>query len=354
MIFPDVKKAKKLNDDGKKRLLIAAYGSEQRTMGWTSCQKTNTSSILTDALMIYYSPTTKGANKIRQLKKALKLLGAKDPKEIKYNVYDPDFIENRLEDKLKIYTDYNEIIVDITSLTKYLILIILCKLTPFKGKLRIVYTEPKDYAPSQSDYENYKINQSKIAKFPNYGAGTIQSAQCLGSIRMQGQPVCLIAFTSFNEQLIRYILGSLNPYRLYLINGRPPHEHFSWRENATQFIHEKIIKEFERDNPIDKRTGKLQYVSSTLYYQETIKLINKFYKEVGLRERIVASATGSKMQTVGLFFSKIMHLDIHVEYPTPDSWFLKNISIGIKQVHEIEVPFFSKFIEKLAGRKIQL
>lgn len=353
MNFPNLTTAKKISNDDNKRLLIAAYGSEPRTMGWIGSQRTNKTAILTDALMIRYEPT-KGENKILPIKRGLKTLGVIEPKEIVYNIYDPNFIEIRLEDKFKNYAEYDEIIVDITSLTKYLILVILCKLIHFRGVLRIVYTEPNDYAPHQSDFENYKLKQSRIAKFPSYGAGTIQSAQCLSSIRMQGQPVCLIAFTSFNEQLIRYILGSLNPYRLLLVNGRPPHKHFAWRENATQFIHEKVIKEFERDNPIDKKTGKLKNVSSTFFYQETISLINNFYKEVGLRERIVVSATGSKMQTVGLFFSKIMHIDIHVEYPTPDSWFLKNISTGIKQVYEIEFLNFSKFIEKRAGRKIYL
>jgi hypothetical protein len=94
--------------------------------------------------------------------------------------------------------------------------------------------------------------------------------------------------------------------------------------------------------------------TSTLDYTETFFLIDKLYSDYGLYERIIFAATGSKMQTVGLFISKLKHLDIHIEYPTPDSWFSKGLSTGIKTVHEITFASFSIWVEEFTGRKINL
>lgn len=122
-----------------------------------------------------------------------------------------------------------------------------------------------------------------------------------------------------------------------------------WRENATQEIHKRLIEEYSNDNPIDEK-GHLKRVTSTLMYDESIKCIDNIYKQFGAYERIICAATGSKMQTVGLFFSKIMHPDIHIEYPTPDSYYVKGFSDGIKKVYEIEVPNFSEFLLNIKSK----
>ncbi len=62
----------------------------------------------------------------------------------------------------------------------------------------------------------------------------------------------------------------------------------------------------------------------------------------------ICAATGSKMQTVGLFFSKIKHPDIHIEYPTPDSYFVRGISQGVRNVHEVIIPRFSEFLRNIS------
>jgi hypothetical protein len=159
---------------------------------------------------------------------------------------------------------------------------------------------------------------------------------------MQGQPVILVAFTSFNEQLVRHMLGTMSPHRLMFINGRPPRSESGWREHATQTIHERLVDEFAADNP--KSNGLLKRVASTLDYRDTIDRINSVYDAHGNFERIICAATGSKMQTVGLFFSKAIHPDVHVEYPTPDSYFVKGFSEDIRKVHEVTFTRFSEFI----------
>jgi hypothetical protein len=163
---------------------------------------------------------------------------------------------------------------------------------------------------------------------------------------MQGQPTTMIAFASFNEQLVRHMLGSLSPHRLLFINGRPPRPDYAWRERATQEIHRKLIDEYANDNPVDSGGGLVRTVS-TLDYRETVEELDKGYRRYGLYERIICAATGSKMQTVGLFFSKMMHPDVHIEYPTPDSYFVRGMSTGVRTVHEVVFDNFSQVVRSL-------
>ena len=342
MTFPAISASTKLQP-GSKRLFIGAYGFERRSLGWANYQREQ-GAILNIALVFRYKHP-KGKNRIAELRKALAELGVSNPKDIHYDLRFPHNIEDIIDEKLRSFLlDVEEVVLDVSAMTKLLILVCLCKLNNFTGTVRIVYSEAENYSPTQEEYERSKKDVEVIAKFPSRGFESIVRMKCLSSIRMQGQPVSLLAFTSFNEQLVRHMLGTMNPHRLIFINGRPPD--YAWRERATQEIHNKLVDEYRIDNPIDN-VGLLSRVASTLDYRETVDRIDEIYKQFGIYERIVCAATGSKMQTVGLFFSKIAHPDIHVEYPTPDSYYVKAMSNEVKKVHEVVIPTFSEFVKSI-------
>ena len=154
------------------------------------------------------------------------------------------------------------------------------KLRSFSGTLRIVYSEAKDYSPTLAEYEASKEQIEKTTTFPRRGFDSIIRTKSLTSIRMQGQPITLVAFTSFNEQLVRHMLGSISPHRLLFVNCRSPRSSFEWRERATQEIHQKQIDEYSSDNPQDEK-GFLKRVASTLYYKESIDVLEKIYNQFG-------------------------------------------------------------------------
>lgn len=343
--FPKRLQASKLLPN-KKRLFIGAYGFEQRSLGWVNYQK-GQGDILHRALIIKYV-SSKGRNRIKKLQKALSLLGILDSYEIRFHTRSPHKMEDNFYNRIRsLLDDIEEVVIDISALTKLLILVCPFAFREFSGTLRLVYSEAESYAPTEKEYEKSKDDMEMIAKYPCQGVESIIRTKSLSSIRMQGQPVTMVAFTSFNEQLVRHLLGTINPHRLLFINGRPPRKDFAWRERATQEIHKQLIDEYQADNPVNG-AGLISRVASTLEYTETVDRINEIYKKHGNHNRIICAATGSKMQTVGLFFSKIMHPDIHVEYPTPDSYFVKRMSENVRKVHEIIIPRFSEFLESLA------
>jgi len=328
----------------KKRMFIGAYGFEDRSLGWTRLQQEQ-GPILSQALLFRYKHP-KGKNRRPELQRALERIGGEAANDIVYDAKLPLDIENLIEPRFeKIVPTLTEIVIDISAMTKLLILVCLCKLKRFEGPLRIVNTEAKDYAPTRKAYEESKDNMAMMAKFPSRGVESIIRTKCLSSIRMQGQPVTLVAFTSFNEQLVRHVLGTMTPHRLLFINGRTSRADFEWREYAMQQIHSQLISEYPSGNQIDPKTGLLTRKASLMGYSETISRLDEIYEQCGIHERIICAATGSKMQTVGLFFAKMRHPDIHVEYPTPNSYFVKGLSKGVEQVYEITIPRFREFLQ---------
>ena len=335
-------------ESGAKRIFIGAYGFEDRSLGWAKSQGQR-DGILSAALMFRYR-RPKGRNKVRQLRNLLSRLGVSKPTDVPFHALSPGNFERTIEDALgPLLLDADQVVLDISALTKLLILVLLCKLDRFSGNLRIVYSEAESYSPTLGEYERSKKDMGIIAHFPSQGVESIIRTRCLSSIRMQGQPVTLVAFTSFNEQLVRSMLGTIAPHRLLLVNGHPPRPDFSWRERATQEIHLRLIEDYQTDNPIDER-GLLSRVTSTLDYRQTFDCLDQIYRDIGAYERLICAATGSKMQTVGLFFAKEAHPDIHIEYPTPDSYFARGMSEKVRTVHELEVSSFSGFLRGLRAR----
>ena len=328
---------------GPKRVYIAAYGFEKRSLGWCRSQLSRAKPLSQAVIFKYVHP--KGPNKIEALRNLAAGLGVKKPRDVPFDYDAPHVTEERLE---RILSDVkaDEIILDTSGMTKILILLALCKLQEFSGPVRIIYSEAEDYCPTRKQYEAVKGKMAATAKFPSRGCEDLIRLQCLSSIRMQGQPVTLVAFTSFNEKLVGHMLGHMSPHRLLLINGRSPRVDYKWREEAAQYIHQKYILEYANDNPLD-HTKLLQRSASTLDYRETVSAIEQIYRKYGLYERIVCAATGSKMQTVGLFLAKILHSDIQVEYPTPDSYFVRGMSKGVRHVHELVIPAFAGFLGEL-------
>jgi hypothetical protein len=345
-LLPQLTKAPILRS-GPRRLFIGAYGFETRCFGWCRSQSQRERP-LSDAFVFKYVHP-KGKNKIKELRYKLNQLGAKKPKDILFDYYSPWQIEMDV-DTIFRNIKADEIILDISSMNKILILVSLIKLQMFQGALRIIYSEAENYCPKRESYNKVKKDMAIVAKYPSRGCEEVIRLKCLSSIRMQGQPVVLPAFTSFNARLLSHMLGFLTPHRLLLINGRPPRTGYKWREEATQYIHDKYRLEYIQDNPVDS-DGLLKRWASTLDYRDTVRIFQTIYSEYGLLERIVCAATGSKMQTVGLYLAKVLYPDIQIEYPTPDSYLVNEMTTGVRTVHELYLPNYNQFVESIKAER---
>lgn len=344
-LFPRVEPLDLISfSEEKKRLLITSEGFEERSLSFMSQRiPKNFDKII---ICKYYPP------KESQYEKLLNIIQnhySKKTKfelvEVVYNRFEPFLFEIEMQNCLmNVSQTFEEIVLDISVMSKYMIMQIICLLKEYIGDLRIVYTEPMYCAPTQED--GFASEQNSATLLPSVGVENIVRTPLLSSLVMQQSPSLLVAFLSFNEQLIRALLSECNPSRVLLING--VHPHLLWREKATCNIHKTIIKENYHDNPVDEN-GQLIRKCSTLYYSETFELLANIYKSFGEDYRIILSPTGSKMQAVGCSLVKSSCEDIHIEYPTPESYYVAGYSSSeIRLIHQISFRNFKNSIQKLA------
>jgi hypothetical protein len=322
MTLPPIRPAQVLPNRSR-ILYLGALGFERRGAEWLRRQAvasfTQSSAILFD----YFPP--KAESRETELRAELNRVGIVSIANIQSDMRETAKLEYSVTQHLnKGLRAVDEVVVDVSGMSKLLILICLCKLREYPVRVRIAYTELAHYAPRRVEFEDaMSKGLTADSPFPSRGIESVVRSPALSSIRMQGQPVTLVAFASFNEQLVRHIVASVTPHRLILVGGIPPREELSWREEAVQRIHQKVIEEYRRDNPLDQE-GRLSFRVSTLYYGETFDLLLNLYHQWGSHERMMGAATGSKMQTVGLALAKQVLPDIHIEYPTPRSYYVRD------------------------------
>jgi len=329
----------------KQRLLITSDGFEERSLYFLS---KNIDNSFDKIIVCIYDNREK-----TKLNELLAIIENRYSKKIitklRYNRFEPFLFEIEMQEYLSTnLTTFEEIVLDISVMSKYMIMQIMSLLKEYTGDVRIVYTEPTYYAPTKEDCEKSIDEQKNAILLPSAGVQNIVRTPLLTSLIMQQSPSLLVSFLSFNEQLIRALLFECTPSRVLLVNGVPPHPYSAWRENAMNDIHKHIIKEYSHDNKIDD--GELLIKkTSTLYYAETFKLLADIYNEFNKDYRIIVSPTGSKMQALGASLIKNCCDDIHIEYPTPESYYVEGYSSAkIKGIHQVMFIDFCNFIKEIS------
>lgn len=339
--MPSLRQAEPVRLEQDEALIVAA-GFEDRSLAFASffdCSRAN-------ALFLRYVPDLE--NKIHQTAKALENCGLKtgDINEIEFSRFEPGGFCEQLT-KWLVERKIEKAKIDISAMSKLAICLILDVCNSLDVDLTIFYAEAASYGPTKAEYDsakkNDKIFQPSIRMFT--GLEDVVVTRRLSSTAMQGQPIALITFMSFNEKFTQALLNRINPRRLFLINGRPPE--LSWREEATAWIHETLRSEWNDDNPIHEATKLPVRSTCTRDYQASVYQLLSLYWELSVEHKVLIAPTGSKMQALASYIVKAMHKDIHMEYPTPKGY-LRDYSSGIGSCWMVS---FGKFNHALEGWK---
>lgn len=328
---------------GHNALFICCEGFEERSLSFVS--KLNSQVFFPKSLVITYLPEKK--SRLQELLPLVEKHSKLSPQIISFHRFEPqDFENDLLSNKEAILGGIDEIIIDISVMSKLMIIILIRWLSTFPGRIRIIYSEPMEYAPSIEQFEKLKLDSTKQGWLSSHGVHDVVRTTLTSSIVMQSAPSIVIAFASFNEQLLRALLSVVNPSHFFLINGVPPHLH--WREEATQFINRAIIAEYALENMLDEN-GQLTNRASTLYYEETFAFLSKLYATYCYSYRFIIAPTGSKLQALSCGLFKICCPDVHIEYPTPESLnFMGYSSPEIRETHEIVFENLSAILKKVS------
>jgi hypothetical protein len=324
-----------------KKLLILAEGFETRSLSWIS---TKENELLFERVLIckylYHIES-----KYDKLLIATKQHCLKEPETLDYDRFEPAIFENRLLEIINECKGYEEIVIDISVMSKLLILITMNSLMNFNGKLRIIYSEPEKWGPKKERYDkalaDREINDSWIS-LSSIGISSVTRTPNLSSIIMQNCPTFLISFYSFNEQLLGALINEISPSKLQLINHSCKRQ--IWREGAMVKIHENLINEYF-GNTIEQTIS-----VNVLDYIAVFKGLANIYCKYCYDYRIVVSPTGGKVHAVAVALFKLCCPDVHIEYPTPESYLFEGYtSADTHAIHQIVFEFFYNFIADLSN-----
>lgn len=294
---------------------------------------------------IKYEPFDK-KNRVEYFKE----LAANSTKEetvelIVYNRYNPEDFSSSIQNIRKAIISTENIFIDLSGMSKFLIVVLLYGLREYSGNIHIIYCEAEVYYPSPEDYEAKKENHPDETphSFLTTNVYKIITTTELSSISMQGYPLLIIAFPTFNYNEMYALLNEITPQYLVLIEGNPREERNQWRLKAIRDINSKIDRDF---TPTIK--GISTKVVSTFDYIETIDILNNIYSEYKYTHKCIIAPTGSKLQTLGVLFFKQMYPEIQLVYPVTTE-FLKEYTKGCLNIYHIEFKNFSKIMIEIGN-----
>lgn len=344
MFLPKIGAAKSVNFLSPKNcLLITSGGFEKRSIAWA--KSLPKSKIFEEIILFKHEPERE--SKIEEQTRELQIRSSTKVIIEAFNRYEPVATERAVQHIVsERLSQYRQIFVEISVMSKLLIVQLSIILSTYKGEVVFIYAEPKTYSPSEKEYKASKTDASMAASFPTSGVLDVIRTPLLSSFSAQQKTVLIVAFTSFNEQLIRALASSITATHMILLNGIPPT--LAWRSKATQELHTSLIEEYIEDNPLDNH-GNLVRRTSTLDYSETIRELVDIYSQNYTTKRIILAPTGSKMQALSCGILKSCCPDLHIEYPTPESFYVKNFSSSeIREVHALVFKSYSERISKLS------
>jgi hypothetical protein len=335
--------------NSSKKLLVLAEGFEARSLSWINNE--DNMLMFDRAFVCRYSFHTK--TRFDEVFSATKRHCSNEPEILEYDRFDPTIFEKQFLEIVKECKVYEEVFIDISVMSKMLIMIIMYSLKFFNGNISIIYSEPETWGPLKEKYEKAILEKEKEVEglsenktgswisLSSVGVGDVVRTPNLSSVVMQNNPTFLISFLSFNEQLFGALVNEISPSKLQLMNHSCKRQ--DWREKAMERIHDDVINEYFGNDiePI--------FSADVLDYIAVFEKLAKIYREHCYKFRIVISPTGAKVHTIAATLLKICCPDVHIEYPTPESYLFDDYSSNeTHAIHKIVFENFKEFLISLS------
>lgn len=262
------------------------------------------------------------------------------PKELVYDRQNPAGIA----DQLIALLDPNEkVVVDVSGMSRLLICQLVCSIMSEPSLCngsRLLYTEANEYPPSrevaESAIDKYG-DEPELRVMLSSGVYEVSIVPELSSTAMQGQPVRLMAFPSFNTHQLTALMSEIQPSEWTILNGVPHLEEHAWRRDVIR-----------RLNGIDALSRADEIDVSTFDYRETLHAIAVGYAAHASSERLVVSPTGSKMQAVAVGICRAFLRDVQIVYPTPRAFAApEDYTRGVRALYSLPLGNFSSLSESL-------
>ena len=250
---------------------------------------------------------------------------------VRYNRQEPGSCLEILE----LLGNAGRIFVDISGMSRLLIVQLLAASVreDLLDRMTVVYSEAMEYPPTREEVDRCVSERNDyfgILNFISSGVLGVSIVPELSTVAMQGQPVRLVAFPSFNPAQFAAVCAEIQPSFYSIVNGLPPRAENAWRRDAIRIL-----------NDIESVRDLEEFDASTLDYRETLQLLLSLYDRHGAVEKLVISPTGSKMQSVAVGLACGFLRDLQIVYPAPRSFQEpSNYTRGVKGTYALDLgPF---------------
>lgn len=259
-----------------------------------------------------------------------------------YDRYEPESFLPSLEKIGKICRESDATIVDVSSMSKFLIVLLLYSLRNLPKEVKIVYCEADTYHPTKEKFEEEKTDKTgAVPTFLTSSVYKVVISKSLFGNSIQGMPILLISFPTFNQKETVALLDKFIPEKAVFFEGIPHKEYNKWRLDAVKYINRDIEKDvLFRVKETDWRQ------LSTFDYVETISCLEDVYNQFQASHSYIVAPTGSKFQSVSICFFKQMHPDIHIVYPVTKQ-FAEEYTDGVTGIWEINIENYALFTKAL-------
>lgn len=232
--------------------------------------------------------------------------------------------------------------LDISGMSRLLIVQTLVALHQSDESLQrtlLIYTEAAEYPPTleeaQKALQAAEENPSEPIHFLSSGVFEISVLPELSAVGFASSPTRLIVFPTLDAVHLTALLTELQPAQLSVIEGQPPDPVNQWRPD--------IIGKINELDRLQKQGGAERETASTLDYRDTLDRLLRLYAKHGVRERIVLSPTGSKMQSVAVGLFRAWIRDVQIVYPTSSGFCsAESYTVGIGPTRLLDLSPFSK------------
>ena len=277
-------------------------------------------------VLISYSPAY-DENRIGELRTMAADAGI-DVRECLYNRQEPEGGGERVAE---LTGGADRVLVDISGMSKLLIVQVVVALMEAELPITIVYGEANEYEPTKEEFERRlgALSGEATLDFLSSGVFEVAATPELASVAMLGEAIRLIVFPSMELVQMKNVLQEVQPTYVDVVYGLPPANENSWRRRAVEVINEGTLR---------RQEGVTRYEASTLDYRETIDIVLDIYARRSMFDRILVAPTGSKMQAVAVGLVRSVLTDIQIVYPTPQQFNPLTYTRGVKRIHQVCIP----------------
>ncbi|WP_226006070.1 hypothetical protein [Natrinema salinisoli] len=329
MDFPEITKFEEVKIDAPTSVVtVAGFEDRAKAIFEELASRDDADAIQTGA-GIRYKPFNE-RNDVEGMKNGMASIGLSDDstESLVFDRHDPDSFEPIFEAFLESISE-EHILLDISGMSKLLIMVTLDILAEKDYSVTIFYAEAKVYTPTKDEYTDTlqsRDDSDRTPAFLTHGIYDIVTSRGLSSALGSDQPMIVVAFPTFNHQELMALASELSPTQLVSIEGIPNRKEDYWRKESIRELNEGV----ESHIHVDWRE------TSTFDYGSTTRLLNNIYNEYGDKYRMILAPTGSKLQTVGCLIFRRQHQDTQIVYPVTRE-FSETYSQGWKATWGIEL-----------------